>query len=254
MKRRGKITKGNRWSQPMIAVGMNSKKNQVKMPSATCVVARSYPDKVIGIENRLPWHLRTDLQLFKQRTSGHAIIMGRKTFESLGSRPLPNRTNIVLSRTEIKPASSLVKWAKDPETALLFADVHSIFAGNLQFFIIGGEQIYKIFERYINQVFLTEVFCGPINGDAKFETDFEKDAVGSKSEWKRGFEDDYPKTDFDEFPFRITRYERRRPHHRYKSKEEFMGRQPDFDSYFALYEKKVAAAENMTAPLFPSEP
>lgn len=215
------------------------------MPSATSIVARSYPDNIIGIENRLPWHLRTDLQMFKKRTQGHAVIMGRKTLDSIG-KPLPNRTNIVLSRTEIKSNFSNVKWAKDPETALLLADVDSIFSGNLEFFIVGGEQIYKIFERFINQVFLTEVFCGHINGDAKFETDFEKDAVGPKSEWKRGAEDEYPKSEFDQYPFRVTRYERRKPYHRYKSKEEFMGRQPDFFKYFELYEKKVTAldAEN----------
>ncbi|MBY5363631.1 dihydrofolate reductase [Rhizobium leguminosarum] len=223
---------------------MRIKRKRVKMPSATSIVARSYPDNVIGIENRLPWHLRTDLQIFKKRTSGHAIIMGRKTFESLGNRPLPNRTNIVLSRSEILSNSPFVKWARDVETALLFADVSSIISGKLEFFVIGGEQIYTIFERYINQVFLTEVFCGPINGDAKFETDFEKDAVGSKSEWKHGFEDDYPKSEHDQYPFRITRYERRKPEHRFKSKEEFMGREPDFDKYFELYEKKVVASDH----------
>lgn len=212
------------------------------MPSATSIVARSYPDNIIGIENRLPWHLRTDLQMFKKRTQGHAVIMGRKTLESIG-KPLPNRMNIVLSRTEIKSEHSNIRWASDPETALLLADVDSIFSGNLEFFIIGGEQIYKIFERFINQVFLTEVFCGHINGDAKFDTDFEKDAVGPKSEWKRGAEDEYPKTEFDQYPFRVTRYERRKPTHRYKSKEEFMGRQPDFFKYFELYETKVKAMD-----------
>lgn len=222
---------------------MKIKAKRVRMPSATSIVARSYPDNIIGVENRLPWHLRTDLQHFKSRTSGHAIIMGRKTFESLGSRPLPNRTNIVLSRTEILSNSPLVKWAKDPETALLLADISSIFYGKFEFFVIGGEQIYNLFERYINQVFLTQVFCGPINGDAKFETDFEKEAVGSKSAWKHGFEEEYPKTDYDEYPFRITRYERRKPHHRYKSKEEFMGRVPDFDKFFDLYETKIAAVD-----------
>ncbi|KKZ86098.1 hypothetical protein B5K05_16685 [Rhizobium phaseoli] len=222
---------------------MRIKRKRVKMPSATSIVARSYPDNVIGIENRLPWHLRTDLQIFKKRTSGHAIIMGRKTFESLGNRPLPNRTNIILSRSEILSNSPDIRWARDVETALLFADISSITAGKLEFFVIGGEQIYKIFERYINQVFLTEVFCGHINGDAKFETNFEKDTVGSKSEWKRGAEDDYPKSEHDQFPFRITRYERRKPEHRFKSKEEFMGREPDFDKYFELYEKKVADSD-----------
>eukprot|EP01035_Chromulina_nebulosa_P065198 gene65198-89207_t len=69
------------------------------MPSIASVVARSYPDHIIRIDNSLPWHLKTDLRLFKQRTQGHAVIMGRKTFESIG-KPLPNRTNIILSRSE----------------------------------------------------------------------------------------------------------------------------------------------------------
>lgn len=208
------------------------------MPSATSIVARSYPDKIIGIENRLPWHLRTDLQLFRQRTQNHAVIMGRKTFESIG-KPLPNRVNIILSRSPISVQAPNVRWAGDPETALLLADIASIYLGTTEFFVIGGEQIYEIFARFINQVFVTDVFCGPINGDAKFETDFEAGARGPHSEWKRGAEDEYKKSEHDEFPFRVTRYERRKPYHRYKSREEFMGREPNFELYFSLYEKKV---------------
>jgi dihydrofolate reductase len=218
------------------------KKNvkRVRMPSASSIVARSYPDKIIGVDNALPWHLRTDLQLFKKRTQGHAVIMGRKTFESIG-RPLPNRTNIILSRTE--PAFlgefSSLKWAKDPETALLLADIESIISGNMQFFIIGGDQIYKVFESYINEIFVTDVFCGNINGDAKFELDFGEKQSDEKREWIVRTEDDYPKTEHDEFPFRITKYVRRKPYHRYRVKEELMGRFSNFDALLEQYVLKL---------------
>src|SRR5688572_22376301 len=101
------------------------------MPSATSVVARSWPDLVIGIENKLPWHLGTDLRHFRKRTEGHAVVMGRKTFESIG-RPLPRRQNIVLSRTQI-PDQKGVQWAPNVETALLIADVFSICNFKKQF-------------------------------------------------------------------------------------------------------------------------
>jgi dihydrofolate reductase len=67
------------------------------LPSISYVVARSVPGYVIGTENRLPWRLHSDLKRFKEITYGHPIIMGRKTHLSIG-RPLPGRTNIVLSR------------------------------------------------------------------------------------------------------------------------------------------------------------
>ncbi|HEX8049300.1 dihydrofolate reductase [Rhizobium sp.] len=210
------------------------------MPSASSIVARSYPDKIIGVDNSLPWHLRTDLQLFKKRTQGHAVIMGRKTFESIG-RPLPNRTNIILSRTEplfLKSFPSL-KWAQNPETALLLADIESIISGKMQFFVIGGDQIYRVFEPYINTIFVTDVFCGNINGDAKFELDFGDPIAGEKSEWIIKSEEEYPKTEFDQYPFRVTKYDRRKPFHRYRSKEEFMGRVPNFDVLLEQYELKL---------------
>jgi dihydrofolate reductase len=207
------------------------------MPSATSIVARSYPDKIIGVENRLPWHLGTDLKLFKERTQGHAIIMGRKTLESIG-RPLPNRTNIVLSRTAIEEKPGL-KWAQDVSTALFLADIATIYSRKEEFFVIGGEQIYSLFSRYINNIYLTDVFCGPINGDAKFEVDFSDSQRNGKNEWISGREDEYPRSDIDDFAFRITKYRRRVPMHRYRMKEEFMGRDPNFLSYFETYQSKL---------------
>ncbi|WJH40263.1 dihydrofolate reductase [Aliirhizobium terrae] len=214
------------------------------MPSVASIVARSYPDKIIGIENQLPWHLGTDLQLFKKRTQGNAVIMGRKTFESIG-RPLPNRKNIILSRTEpdyLNDHKDLV-WAPDPSTAFLIADMASIISGKMEFFVIGGEQIYKTFHTYLNRIFVTDVFCGHINGDAKYEVDFDAKTRGTKSEWIIEDEEEFPKSDKDEFPFRITEYRRRVPYHRYRVKEELMGRSPDIDVYWQQYELKLHRLE-----------
>lgn len=185
------------------------------MPSITSVVARSYPDKIIGIENELPWRLSTDLKQFKRRTSGHVVVMGRKTYDSIG-RPLPHRVNIVLSRTPIE--DDRIIWARNFETALYLADVHSITASQSEFFVIGGERIYSVFEELINKVVLTEVFSGPINGDAKFEYDYR-----DSDEWYPKYEEEFPKTDVDEYPFRVTIYRRRKPIHRFRMSKKMTG-------------------------------
>jgi dihydrofolate reductase len=219
---------------------MKKNPQRVKMPSVASIVARSYPDNIIGIDNQLPWHLKTDLQLFKRRTQGHAVIMGRKTYESIG-KPLPNRKNIILSRSEPEYISHHkdLQWASDPETAFLFADIASILSGKMEFFVIGGEQIYKTLGTYFNRIFVTDVFCGNINGDAKFDVKFDAKEAGKKSEWIVVNEDDYPRSDSDEFPFRITEYRRRVPFHRYRVKEELMGRSPKIEEFWEQYELKL---------------
>ncbi len=214
---------------------------RVRMPSATSIVARSYPDKIIGSGNKLPWHLGTDMRLFRERTSGHAIIMGRKTWDSIG-RPLPNRMNIVLSRNPVNESKNLI-WARDPETALLLADYHSILLGKNTFYVIGGDQIYKIFDRYINRVYLTEVFGGKIIGDAYFDVEYFNEDRSVNYEWILIGEDEFPSSEADDYPFRITQFRRRVPFHRYRVKEELMGRFADIDSYLRVYEAKMAMSE-----------
>src|SRR5512136_1657825 len=94
-------------------------------------------NRVIGAGNHIPWHLPEDFKWFKQMTTGHVIVMGRKTFESIG-KPLPNRTTLVLSRSgksfpgvQIVPAVNvLVRLAADP-----------VYAGR-HFFICGGAELY----------------------------------------------------------------------------------------------------------------
>jgi dihydrofolate reductase len=204
------------------------------MPSATSLVARSYPDKIIGIENALPWHLGTDLKHFKHRTQGHAVIMGRKTYESIG-RPLPNRLSIVLSRREVEEKDS-VRWARDPETALLLADQYSIINIRKEFFVIGGEEIYKLFHKYINVIFLTDVFSGPINGDAKFEKDFDG------REWWFRFEKEFQKSEIDDYPFRISCIVRRKPFHRFASKNSFSENNREVWEAWERYETMMESA------------
>lgn len=168
---------------------------KIRLPSVSSIVARSYPDYIIGDDNQLPWRLKSDLQHFRRTTHGKAIIMGRKTFESIG-KPLPNRYNIVLSRNIGEDQKNLI-WAKDVNSALYFADFYSIAKGNRDFFVIGGAQMYEVFAQWINRIYLTEVFSPLIRGDARFEFDFEP------KEWRTLSEQDYSASNVDQYPFRV---------------------------------------------------
>src|SRR5688572_21388613 len=107
-------------------------------------------NRVIGKNNQLIWHLPADLKHFKNLTSGHPIIMGRKTFESIG-KPLPNRTNIVVTRQEdFKPKDCLV--AHSLSEALMMAQQL-----DAEIFVIGGAEIYKQAMFLADTIYLTEV-------------------------------------------------------------------------------------------------
>ena len=122
-------------------------------------------NRVIGNGNQIPWHLPDDFKWFKATTTGHVIVMGRKTFESIG-RPLPNRETIVLSRSAfsfpgVKTISSLEELP--------------MLAGDKQIFICGGAQIYEQTLSLCSELFLTLV-KREVEGNAffpKFEDKFE---------------------------------------------------------------------------------
>ena len=117
-------------------------------------------NRVIGINNELPWHLPADLKHFKALTTGNPILMGRKTFDSIG-RPLPGRRNIVLTRNS--------DWqAEGVETVSDLADCLDSCRDTVgELFIIGGEQIYGLAFPFADRIYLTEVDLTP-EGDAYF--------------------------------------------------------------------------------------
>ncbi|QDQ28087.1 dihydrofolate reductase [Chitinimonas arctica] len=126
------------------------------MLSLIAALARNH---TIGIDNSLPWHLPEDLKYFRKTTSGHAIIMGRKTYESIG-RPLPNRHNIVVSRNP--------DWRAEGVTV-----VHSIAAAlaaagtEEEVFLIGGATLYREALPMADRLYLTEIDAD-FSGDAFF--------------------------------------------------------------------------------------
>ncbi len=118
------------------------------MPKISLIVAKSI-NHGIGKNNQLLWHLPNDLKFFKQITSGHTVIMGRKTYESIG-RPLPNRRNIVISRNlQLDPTK--VETVNSIEKAL------QICANETEVFIIGGAEIYKQTLPLADRIYLTNV-------------------------------------------------------------------------------------------------
>ena len=125
------------------------------------IIAAVSDNNVIGKNNKLPWHLPEDLKRFKEVTSGHTVIMGRKTYESIG-RPLPNRVNIVITRNkDFKPKG--VKVVHSIEEALSLASE----AGETETFIIGGAEIYKQALPLANKIYLTRINKN-YKGDAYF--------------------------------------------------------------------------------------
>jgi len=118
-------------------------------------------NRVIGNAGTIPWHLPEDFKFFKATTMGHAILMGRKTYESIG-KPLPGRENIVLSRT--MPETVGV-------TVIRSLDDLQVPSDNLDLFVIGGEEIYRLLLPKIQELYVTKV-PRAIGGDTHFP-DFE---------------------------------------------------------------------------------
>lgn len=124
------------------------------------IVARAR-NGVIGRDNALPWRLKADLQRFRALTTGHAVLMGRKTWESLG-RPLPQRRNMVVSRNpDFRPAGA--EAFGSPEAALAAA------AHDARIFVIGGAQLYQALLARADTLLITEVLA-EVDGDAVFPT------------------------------------------------------------------------------------
>jgi dihydrofolate reductase len=151
---------------------------------------------VIGREGRLPWRLSADLKRFKQRTMGHCLIMGRRTFDSLG-KPLPGRTSIVLTRHPQRPLPAGVHVARSVDEALAIA------AADSEPFVIGGAEIYRLFLPLAQRLYLTRVVAA-VDGDTRFE-------LPPLDHWRLVSHTEFPADANNEFPHRDEVWERREP-------------------------------------------
>ncbi|MGX2967527.1 type 3 dihydrofolate reductase [Ursidibacter sp. B-7004-1] len=138
------------------------------------IVARTL-NKVIGKDNAMPWHLPVDLAWFRKNTVGKPVIMGRKTYESIG-RLLPKRPNIILSRSNFSVDGAYS--ATSLEQALELA---KSFASEQEIMIIGGGELFKQAMPLANKLYLTEIQTD-IDGDTFFEFD-EQEWQLSEESW-----------------------------------------------------------------------
>lgn len=138
---------------------------------------------IIGDKNSLLWHISEDMRFFRETTSGHPVIMGRKTYDSLG-RPLPKRTNVVISRTTKHIEGCTVVGSLEEAIAL--------FPKEEEVFIIGGAQIYALAMEVADRLYLTRVEHD-YQGDTSFpEWDESKWKLISRTPYERGEKYEYP--------------------------------------------------------------
>ena len=118
-------------------------------------------ERVIGKDNDLPWRLPEDLKMFKRTTAGHPVVMGRKTWDSLGKyKPLPGRQNIVITRDE--------DWA-EVGAKVIFSpeELKEIELQDEHVFVIGGAQIYQLFLPQLDEMIVSHVYQN-YEGDTQF--------------------------------------------------------------------------------------
>lgn len=162
------------------------------------LIAAFAQNLVVGINNSLPWHLPEDLKYFKRTTSGKAIIMGRKTYESIG-RPLPNRTNIVISRNPDFSAEGVVIVASIEE-AIKHAESVNTINGVDEVMIIGGAAIYQASLPMADRLYLTHVHAN-VEGDAYFpKVDFDQ--------WKEVAREDFNKDESNPYDYSFSVYDK----------------------------------------------
>lgn len=146
----------------------------------------------IGNKNSLLWHITEDMKHFRQLTTGHPVVMGRKTYESLG-RPLPKRRNVVISRRDIEIEGCKVVHSLEEALALFEADE--------EVFVIGGAQIYAEAMPLADRFYLT-VVEHPYEGDTQFP-------AWDRSVWHLVESERFEHGEAYPHPFRFETYERK---------------------------------------------
>jgi dihydrofolate reductase len=160
------------------------------------IIAAVSENGAIGKDNKLLWKLSTDMKIFKTLTTGHHVIMGRKTFDSMNGKLLPNRTNVIISR-------NLDYEVEGGETAISVAEALSLANqnGEEEAFIIGGGEIYKIGMYVANTLYITHVHKN-IEGDTYFP-------FIDTNIWELKTKESYTKDEKNECDFDFCVYERK---------------------------------------------
>ncbi|MCU6708175.1 dihydrofolate reductase [Paenibacillus sp. J5C_2022] len=124
------------------------------------LIAAMDRNRVIGQGNAMPWHLPAEMAYFRRMTTGKTVLMGRKTFESLGSKPLPNRRNVVLTRQQGSTFNGC-EVVHSVQEALSLGESDELM-------VIGGGEVYELLLPYAEKVLLTHVEADIERGDASF--------------------------------------------------------------------------------------
>ena len=160
----------------------------------SCVVAVAN-NRVIGKDNDIPWNLPADIKYFKKRTSGHHILMGRNCYESIG-RPLPKRTNVIITRDPYYRVSNCIVTHSIEEALGIAYD-----NGETEAMIIGGGTIYNQTQDLWDRLYLTEVDIN-VDGDIFFpDIDF--------AQWELESEESHLPDEKNEFPYTFKIYNRK---------------------------------------------
>ena len=160
------------------------------------IIAAVADNYVIGKSKKLPWYLSADLKRFKELTSGHVLLMGKRTFQSLPNGPLPNRKNIVLTSMLSEGVVEGYFEANSIDDALeLCENIKKIF-------VIGGSVVYKQCMEFANDMYITWVH-GDVEGDVYFPT-IETDI------WEEVSREDFPADEKNQYPYSFSYYTRKK--------------------------------------------
>lgn len=164
------------------------------------IIAGIGKNNELGKNNTLLWHLPADLVYFKKITTGHTVVMGRKTFESIG-RPLPNRRNIVI--TSDKNYKKEEKEKIGIEISSLLENAISLSRSDLdsEIFIIGGAQIYEQAMNYADKLYITHIEAEDENANTFFP-------VIDKNIWREISREDHKKDERNPYNYAFVVYER----------------------------------------------
>ena len=152
------------------------------------IIVAKAKNNIIGKNNELVWHLPEDLKHFKELTTGHTIIMGRKTYESLG-KPLPNRKHIIFSQNP-----DFKVHEENVQVVHSLLEIQDLIEGKEEAFVIGGAMIYNFLMPYVKKMYVTEI-KQEFDGDAFFP-------IIDSEEWKEtsrttGIKDEENNLDYD---------------------------------------------------------